>query len=290
VEPFNKLGVVPVRYRKDLSDTIFSEDYFNERNSAYIDNINLLYVAFTRARNAIFGFAPVAQHSTNTIAWVLNNAITGNEESWDGKNPLLKNFYDPATAIFDFGTLPVQIHKPDIEQFMNILEYPVYPEIESLKLKLNWENYLSTDPSGVRFKINYGKLMHEVFEEIITSEDIEAAVRRKVIEGKIPAPEEKGMIEKISLKAGMPGVSRWFEKGNKVLTEATILIPRSGTRRPDRIILRNGKTTIVDFKFGEENNKYLTQIRQYKFLLSEMGYSYVDAFLWYVDSDKIVSA
>jgi ATP-dependent helicase/nuclease subunit A len=290
VAPFNKLGIVPVRYRKDLSETIFAEDYNNEKYSAYIDNLNLLYVAFTRAKNALFGFAPVTQYSSNTIARVLNSAITGNEEGWNGKESLFTNFYDPDKGVFDFGTLPFQTHIPDSEQFMDILKYPVSADIESLKLKLNWENYLNTDPSGVRFKINYGKLMHEVFEEIITSDDIETAVRKKVIEGKIPAAEETEMIEKISLKAGMPGVSKWFEEGNEVLTEATILIPRSGTRRPDRIILRNGKTIIVDFKFGEENNQYLTQIRQYKFLLSEMGYGNIEAFLWYVDSDKIVSA
>ena len=85
VAPFNKLGIVPVRYRKDLSETIFAEDYNNEKYSAYIDNLNLLYVAFTRAQNALFGFAPVTQYSSNTIARVLNSAITGNEEGCDGK-------------------------------------------------------------------------------------------------------------------------------------------------------------------------------------------------------------
>ena len=35
--------------------------------------------------------------------------------------------------------------------------------------------------------------------------------------------------------------------------EASILLPGAGTKRPDRIILRDGKTIIVDFKFGEEN-------------------------------------
>ena len=56
--PFNELGLVPVRYRKALADTIFADDYINEKYSAYIDNINLLYVAMTRARDAIYGFVP----------------------------------------------------------------------------------------------------------------------------------------------------------------------------------------------------------------------------------------
>ena len=290
VPPFNKLGIVPVRYKKELSETFFAGDYYSERYSAYIDNVNLLYVAFTRARNGLFGFAPVTIPSSNIIARVLRNAIADDVDSRDPKKSLLVKYYDNFTGIFEFGTLPMKKHITDSEPYMDISEYPVSADVESLKIKLNWENYLDPDPAGVRFKINYGKLMHEIFEEIVTLKDIRPAVKRKVIEGKIPASEEQGMIEKISLKAGMPGISTWFEEGNEILTEASILIPHSGIRRPDRIIMRNEKTTIIDFKFGEENNHYLTQIRQYKSLLSEMGYTNIEAFLWYVDSDKIVSA
>ena len=39
------------------------------------------------------------------------------------------------------------------------------------------------DKSGAREKINYGKMMHEIFSEIITADDMTSAVRKKVIEG-----------------------------------------------------------------------------------------------------------
>jgi hypothetical protein len=41
--PFNKSGIVPVRYKSDLSETIFSGDYYMKKYSAFIDNINLLF-------------------------------------------------------------------------------------------------------------------------------------------------------------------------------------------------------------------------------------------------------
>ncbi len=53
-EPFNTIGIVPVRYRKDLENTIFAKDYRKERFSSYIDSLNLLYVAFTRARDVLW--------------------------------------------------------------------------------------------------------------------------------------------------------------------------------------------------------------------------------------------
>ena len=52
----------------------------------------------------------------------------------------------------------------------------------------------------------------------------------------------------------LPQVADWFMPGNEVLKEAGILLTSGNTRRPDRVILKDGKTIIIDFKFGEEND------------------------------------
>jgi ATP-dependent helicase/nuclease subunit A len=87
----------------------------------------------------------------------------------------------------------------------------------------------------------------------------------------------------------MPGVAEWFSPDNKVMKEAGILLPKGVTRRPDRVIFNNGKTTIIDFKFGEENPHYAEQVNQYINLLVDMGYSDIEGFIWYVDKNKIVT-
>jgi len=287
--PFDKLGMVPVRYKSDLSETIFSGDYYNEKYSAFIDNINLLYVAMTRAQDGIFGFAPGLPGSDNRIAAVLKEAIEFRDEIPGGETPFLYNYFDEKTKVFEFGKHPVrEIHAANGVS-IPVSTYNVSSDIESLKLKLHWENYLGYDSSGKRMKIDYGRTMHEIFEEILTPDDVRSAVRRKVIDGKLPGDEEAALCEKISAKIRLPGIREWFDAGNEVIREASILLPGAGTRRPDRIILRDGKTIIVDFKFGAESPQHLSQIRHYKHLLSEMGYTDVESFLWYADSEKIVS-
>jgi ATP-dependent helicase/nuclease subunit A len=74
-----------------------------------------------------------------------------------------------------------------------------------------------------------------------------------------------------------------------VMKEAEILLPSGKTKRPDRIIIGKDRIKIIDFKFGEENKIHHGQIRQYCNLLNEMGYSNTEAFLWYVDKNKIVT-
>jgi hypothetical protein len=96
--------------------------------------------------------------------------------------------------------------------------------------------------------------------------------------------------QKINNLIKQPVTRNWFDKGNLVLNEASVLMPDSNTRRPDRVIIKDGMATIIDFKFGEESQGYLNQIRQYRKILAGMGYDVAEAYLWYVDADKIVSA
>lgn len=132
--------------------------------------------------------------------------------------------------------------------------------------------------------------MHEVFEGIDTPADISNAVRKLVLEGKLTFEESADVEKKVHNMIKMPQVADWFKPDNKILKEAGILLPSGKTRRPDRVIFKNGKTTIIDFKFGKENSHYTEQVDQYRKLLLDMGYKNIEAFIWYVDIDKIISA
>ena len=68
------------------------------------------------------------------------------------------------------------------------------------------------------------------------------------------------MEKKVNSLISTPQVSDWFMPGNKVMTEAGILLPSGNTRRPDRVIFKDGKTIIIDFKFGEESSHYTEQV------------------------------
>ncbi len=288
--PFDDLGIVPVKYSKELLNTIFDEEYKDEKYSVYLDNINLLYVALTRAKDAIYSFSVDNPKFSNTIAGVLKDAITVDTADIPATGLSLNKYYNTDRKIFEFGEIPE--NKKGKQDNVNITStmYSVSSDLESLRLKLHGENYFSAEDLAVRKKINYGKLMHEVFEGIETSNDVRSAVKKLVLEGKL-AEEESGELESnINHLINTPGVAEWFYPGNKVMNEAGILLPSGITRRPDRVIIKDGKATIIDFKFGEENSHYLEQVEQYRHLLIEMGFASAEAFIWYVDKNKIVSA
>jgi len=288
--PFNELGLVPVRYRKALADTVFADDYMNEKYSAYIDNINLLYVAMTRARDAIYGFVPESTGKSETIARVIKDALTSEENDADDQGMVLSRLYNTEKRVFEFGEIPVKPQHSVKDDSLECLRYPVNSKPESLKLRLHSEDYFTTGKEPDRQKINYGKLMHEVFEGINTTDDIPSAVMKLVLQGKIPESDSPMLEKKLISLVASPQVSEWFGQGINVIKEADILLPSGRIRRPDRVILKDDKAVIIDFKFGEENQEYTEQIRHYCSLLNEMGYMNTEGFLWYVDKNKIVTA
>jgi hypothetical protein len=130
--------------------------------------------------------------------------------------------------------------------------------------------------------------MHEVFEKIDSINDIATAVQNLIMEGKINETDSPGLAGKMNSLLSVSPVSDWFRPGIKVMKEAEILMPSGNTRRPDRIIIVDGKAVIIDFKFGEEKEHYFRQVEEYRDLMGDMGYKDIDAFIWYVEKDKIV--
>ena len=131
--------------------------------------------------------------------------------------------------------------------------------------------------------------MHDVFEGIKTEDDINASIIKMVLDGRVPRNEAAALEGKITSLLKTPQVAGWFRPESNVMTEAGILMSSGHTRRPDRVIIKDDKVIIVDFKFGEENPRHLTQVDQYRRLMNEMGFINIEAFIWYVDGNKIIS-
>ncbi len=289
-EPFNDIGIVPVKYSSELSKTWFAESYMEEKHSAFVDNINLLYVALTRAKEVIYGFSVDNPKSENSIAALLKNAMMSVVPDAAPAGFEIDRFYDDAKRVFEFGEIPEKKKEQQSDTDFHPVEYVVSQAMDSLKLKLHGENYFSSGAKDVRERINYGKIMHEIFEGIKTPSDIRSSVRRLVLEGKLTDKESEDLEQRVEYLINSPQVAEWFTPDNEILTEAGILLPSGNTKRPDRVIFRDGKTVIIDFKFGEESDHYINQVNQYRQLMVEMGYSNIEAFIWYVDKNIIVSA
>jgi ATP-dependent exoDNAse (exonuclease V) beta subunit len=296
--PFNKLRLVPVRYGKTLANTHFAADYFNERLYTCIDNLNTLYVALTRAKEELILFAPRPKKLTksgetekidsiSTLLWAgLSIPV---RETCDGE-PLeeLPPAFDTASGVFEWGSR----WKPEDRKEGNRTEEILFEKLVSvspedrLRLRLYGKGFFFDDPRRKR-----GALMHELLSRIRTADDIAESVESYRREGVINRREACDLEAELQQLLNKPEVYDWYHAPTRVLNEVEILTENAKTRRPDRVMISEGKAIVVDYKFGEaEDPGHLAQIKNYLRLIREMGYEEVKGFLWYVSLDKIKEA
>lgn len=289
--PFNKIGLIPVKFKAALQYSHFADNYYEESYSALVDNLNLMYVAFTRAIDCLYGFCPVKSQSSSVSSALLETLQSEIPVNNDKPGLNLSKYFNNENLIFSCGEIPGNFPEKGLikERRIESQGYFVSRGIRGLHLKFHGENWLMKLAENQKSRLNYGRIMHEVFESIATSGDIAHAVNKLVLEGKITENERRELEERTLRVISDPKINDWFKPGLKIMNEAEILTAEGTAKRPDRVIIMDDKVIVVDFKFGVEKREYLNQVNNYRRLLLDMGYPRVDAFLWYVDNNKIIS-
>lgn len=284
IAPFNKLNVVPLKYTNSLADTIFRDDYLNEKKLTFIDNLNLLYVAFTRAKHRLILFTPKPKSSSkiSNVSSLLDKTIFSSP-TLSGENIKEIN----GESILELG-IPNYHNKKTVSQISanyKSIKWHSQSFNDRLQLRLNSIGFFSEDGSR-----DYGKLMHDIVSNIQRLEDIPTAVDIKISEGEINENERDQIINEIERYLTKPEVIDWYSGKYTVYNEAVIIQPSKGIRRPDRIMIGKDKVIVVDYKFGESiESKYKHQVKHYMKSISEMGYTNVLGFIYYVKLGKIES-
>ncbi len=289
VEPFDKLHLVPVKYSQKLKNTIFDYEYFDERLHAFIDNINVLYVAFTRAKNELIAFAPKPKKNDVTnissLLWACVNSTTDLSTS-DRELIDLTQYLDEETGLFDLGAgyLPVKKIKPSVTEEINVDGLSSVPYEDRVRLLLKNKYYFTN--SGQR---DYGTLMHEIVSKIQTTADIEDAIETYHISGDITQDEKSEIKRLLSDYLSEPLVASWYSGEYRILNEVQILQPKGTFSRPDRVMIKEDEVVVIDYKFGEkEDRKYIRQVKYYTDQVRKMGYDNVKGYICYIKLGKVI--
>ena len=288
--PFDQLPLVPIRYGIGLSKTIFAHAYFDERLRAFVDNLNTLYVAFTRAKEELIVFSPEPKKRKDTglvekigsIGDLLWNALRDDSVVV----PELVHLPDyVGESAFEMG----EWWRPDQRQSASAFteipmgRLPFVSPDGRLRLRLRGKGYFFNDAQR-----KHGVLMHEVLSRVRVASDVESAIKDYLRAGVVGQEEADQLVARLGALLATPGVEAWYDGSTRVLNEVDILLGKGETRRPDRVMIGDGKVTVVDYKFGEKtSSRYQRQMREYVRLIRKMGYPEVEGFLWYVALGKI---
>ncbi len=308
LEPYNDLPVVPVKLNVGkLKKSIYAADYDAEHIKNIVDNVNILYVAFTRAsRNLfVFGKRDKADFPSSLIASVMPCMPDADPE--EDENGIIA---------YDFGSLSIKPmatselpNGEDPRLRVNIfeqVEQGVSVSIETTKSKAHFlqsndsdEFMTPADELEEQRKrdqyIDTGNIIHRLFSTIHDYTEVDAAIDQMEFDGVLydkPMTREqlKAFIED---KLRDPRVNDWFSPRWKAFNECSMIYfdpedQRVKEQRPDRVVYDGKKMMVIDFKTGGQLEKHKRQVRGYVHLLKDMGYDDVEGYLWYIRNDDIV--
>jgi hypothetical protein len=128
-----------------------------------------------------------------------------------------------------------------------------------------------------------GLVMHDILASVTLPEDLPDAVDRAVATGELPRADREHTLSFLSAEIASVAARGWFSPENRILNEEPIIAADGTELRPDRVILRpDGSATVIDYKFGQPDKKYLDQVRTYMDLYRAMGHAPVSGTIWYV--------
>ena len=239
-----------------------SEVYRQKSQEDLLDNINVLYVALTRAAEQLHIISSLK--SRNKAGELPNNLASffieflGDHKKFDDK--LL--WYEFGTSQRISQRKPIESKRKNIQQVTAVIN-PSSIKIAQREALMWGTNQLKA--------IAFGNVLHEILSFVKTKKDIDWAIIKALESGLIITAQKEAVEKTIFEIVSHPELSEFFEEEAVVFNEQTILKRGAHTIKPDRVVIKNKKAFLLDYKTGQHQAKHANQLKEYELALEEMG-------------------
>ncbi|PHS10795.1 MAG: DNA helicase UvrD [Kordia sp.] len=278
-EEYNGFSEAYLHFNKEIeSYGEIGERLWKERRAQLeLDNINLLYVALTRPKEQLY-----------VISKKAINKKTGEEN-------------DNLFSGFFIGFLKqIGKWKEDVDgyEFGEMLKLSIKTEIKEEKELLFTSSSRLDHNLAILAKAGFlwnseqggaiekGNLIHLILSKIKYKRDVDIVFQELVINGVITTEQEESLKPVLTNLIENSEVSVYFNDDLMVFNERAILTKDGKTLIPDRIVFKEKKATVIDYKTGSFDLKHEAQVNSYASVLLDMGYEVDKKLLVYLD-DKI---
>lgn len=281
-------AIIPITLNKDLAKSDFRSIHEEEKILAYLDSLNLIYVALTRAEEIFWSLSPftgkATEGSSNQLAYHLQMVLSSaylEEMNFD-----FSSAFDQESKVFEFGDWPYQADSKPEKTAALPLRWAYQNWSSLLKVKQYAVDF-SQEGLAQRKRRDFGLLIHELLEKSRSREEAKNQIKVYYFEGRLDKEEVMDVENQLDRLFEQPLFASWFEGENILLTEQGILLPGGKQKRPDRIILKDHEAIVVDFKTGEEYERYGKQVMEYMDLVNKLSGKPVRGYLCYLETGKI---
>lgn len=286
-------GTYPVMLGNSADNTLFHQAKKEEEEMQKVDNINVFYVALTRAEKCLH---VIAARPPKVF-------LTAKTPEYKDFSQLLYDFcgrMDDVTygTMYDFTAAERTCSSSTVSEehvLSAAKELPyVYQSIpigERLKVSADASDFFGEDGAvgTAASPRRNGIALHGILSAVQEASDLSAAVDEAVLDGQLTPEEGEDAFALLSKR--ISSHPEWFSA--RGLNEITVFDAFGNERRPDRVVMDRGGVVIVDYKFGEStpetDARYSRQVSAYMKIFRSLGYSNVSGAVWYVVPDKLVT-
>lgn len=303
--PYDSLQLLPVTPSSAMTNSAFAEAYTREHLFRRLDELNSLYVGFTRACANLYIWYAGQAESMGKVSRTVGDLIasifpTGHEVGVPcciceadkrSDNRMMPSCTAERVTMCNYPFAAVFRQSNRSQQFIQATEDD--NEEEAMRESTRQQQYIET-----------GRLLHSVLQQVQTEADLprvldalehEGVIARYAADGTYVAVQRHSIEQWVERGMRNPLVSNWFSGNWHIFNECSIVRrhPKDGllqTLRPDRVMRSADGTQIVvvDFKFGRPNSEHHEQVQTYMELLTAMYQdSEVSGYLWYVYTGKV---
>ncbi len=306
--------MLPLANVSSLANSVLvGAQYRDVVNRRRIDELNVMYVAFTRAIDELIvytgngvskgkdGGEKFSVYLRDAISRLNFEALRDERIVSDaGKLRWLIPLADGLREdVYELGTPCVpkaDKGKEDIQNKAVKIDMPPYrPFVNEGLVRVDRDAFETPDYATPRGR---GRILHSILEKTDRASRLPVILRRVASRHSL-APHVAAECEQLLTEAIASVADRnWFDRYERVLTERPVT-EEYDTRRPDRIVwTSDGHIDVIDYKFtaedgGEESQnheQYVRQVRRYCARLKKsqgVPQGTVRGYLWYIDKHHI---
>ncbi|PWA11391.1 UvrD-helicase domain-containing protein [Flavobacterium laiguense] len=248
--------------------------YNLKKQEELLDNINVLYVALTRAEEQLYIIS-------QNVKPRKDGEYPSNMASFFIKYLIQQGLYDENQLEYPFGnSAKLSAKEIHIDTTKNI---PVVSEVLNPKnIKIAQKEALMWG-THQQEAIEFGNVIHEILSFVATKSDVELAINKAIENGLITILQKDVVCNAIIEIVNHQDLAVHFAEGNEVLNEKTIIQNEGGTIKPDRIAINKAKEVfLLDYKTGLPNPKYKYQLENYQMAIEKMGFKVLKKALVYI--------
>jgi ATP-dependent exoDNAse (exonuclease V) beta subunit/CRISPR/Cas system-associated exonuclease Cas4 (RecB family) len=245
--------------------------YREEKEQLFLDNINLYYVALTRAKDRLYFSI---------------------EEPKDTKSPHVKHFVSSqVTKHLCFDSEQMKLIIGEQKNLDKVNEASSVAKNSPFDL-YSWKDKIHLSLDELNFKSNavsYGILLHEVLEKITYNiDDGLSYIKSLNLKYKINKEQSLFLSKAIIELKESKELHYIFSKSNKVFNEIELVTKTGEFFRLDKLIIdAENNATVVDFKTGMAKESDQKQLLKYMDFVDESGYNVKNGVLIYLPNLKV---